>query len=341
MTAKDLRLCPWAAYHRARKTQYQNQEFFGKSCLSSYQNHMALGRQFFQSRHQQQIAIAVLVLMCAIWGSTFALLKTLTLSLSALEITLLRYGGAGLILLLFVRGIRPAEWRWGLIYGLTLFTAFYLQTEGIARTSANRNAFITGLNVLAVPILAIALGQRPSWRLWGASALAAWGMYLLFFQQAAWNMGDSYTAAAMLCYAVYILLLDVSAQRHRHRPLRIAPVAALQGLIMGLLALLGMLAQNQTAFLPAHIQALTLEQGLSLAYLLLFASALAPAMQIWAQRHVSAVQSALIYGLEPVFAAIMAYYWIGETLTGWALLGAGLIVTALLWSQWPPKSSTE
>lgn len=291
-------------------------------------------------QRQRALAVAVLVLMCAIWGSTFALLKTLTGSLSALDITLLRYGGAGLLLLGFVRGfvggigsIRPAEWRWGTVYGVALFAAFYLQTEGLARTSANRNAFITGLNVLAVPILAIGLGQRPGWRLFLACALAGLGMYYLFYAGAAWNTGDSLTAVAMLCYAAYILLLDISAQRHAAQPLRIAPVAALQGLVMGSLALLSIGLQGQSTALLQHTQSLGTQQWAALLYLLLFASALAPAMQIWAQRYVPAVQSALIYGLEPVFAAIMAYWWLGETLTGWALLGAALIVAALLLGQ--------
>ena len=289
-----------------------------------------------QARRRQMLASAVLVLMCAIWGSTFALLKTLTASLSALDITLLRYGGAGLLLLCFVRGIRPAEWRWGLVYGVVLFSAFYLQTEGLARTSANRNAFITGLNVLAVPILAIGLGQRPGWRLFLACLLAGLGMYGLFYAEAPWNRGDSLTALAMLCYAVYILLLDVSAQRHRQQPLRIAPVAALQGLLMGGLAWFFLALQGQgaaSATLLLHTQSLSATQWAALLYLLLFASALAPAMQIWAQRYVPAVQSALIYGLEPVFAALMAYWWLGDTLTGWALVGAVLIVAALLLGQ--------
>ncbi len=285
------------------------------------------------SGRQHHLAVAVLVLMCAIWGSTFALLKTLTGSLSALDITLLRYGGAGLLLLCFVRGIRPAEWRWGLVYGVALFAAFYLQTEGIARTSVNRNAFITGLNVLVVPILAMALGQRPGWRLFFACALAGLGMYYLFYAGAAWNTGDSLTAVAMLCYAVYILLLEISAQRHTSQPLRIAPVAALQGLVMGGLAWLFLGLQGQSAALLQHAHSLNAQQWAAVLYLLLFASALAPAMQIWAQRYVPAVQSALIYGLEPVFAAIMAYWWLGETLTGWALLGAILIVAALLLGQ--------
>ena len=289
-----------------------------------------------QVRRRQMLASVVLVLMCAIWGSTFALLKTLTANLSALDITLLRYGGAGLLLLCFVRGIRPAEWRWGLVYGVVLFSAFYLQTEGLARTSANRNAFITGLNVLAVPILAIGLGQRPGWRLFLACLLAGLGMYGLFYAEAPWNRGDSLTALAMLCYAVYILLLDVSAQRHCQQPLRIAPVAALQGLLMGGLAWFFLALQGQgaaSATLLLHAQSLSATQWAALLYLLLFASALAPAMQIWAQRYVPAVQSALIYGLEPVFAALMAYWWLGDTLTGWALVGAVLIVAALLLGQ--------
>ena len=290
---------------------------------------------------RQQLAALVLVLMCAIWGSTFPLLKVLTGHLSALDITLLRYGGAGLLLLLWVRGLRPPEWRWGALLGLVLFAAFYLQTEGIARTSANRNAFITGLNVLAVPVLAMALGQRPGWRLLLACALAGLGMYLLFYAQAPWNTGDSLTAMAMLCYAVYILLLEVCAKRHRAEPLRVLPLTALQGLVMGACAMACLLLRAEGGLLLQHMQALSLPQWASLLYLLLFASALAPAMQIWAQRYVPAVQSALIYGLEPVFAALFAYCLIGELLTGWALLGAVLIVAALLLGQLPTKTKAD
>jgi drug/metabolite transporter (DMT)-like permease len=103
------------------------------------------------------------------------------------------------------------------------------------------------------------------------------------------------------------------------------------GLAWFFLALQGQGAASAT--LLQHAQSLSATQWAALLYLLLFASALAPAMQIWAQRYVPAVQSALIYGLEPVFAALMAYWWLGDTLTGWALVGAVLIVAALLLGQ--------
>ena len=110
-------------------------------------------------------------------------------------------------------------------------------------------------------------------------------------------------------------------------------MSALQGLVMGACAMACLLLRAEGGLLLQHMQALSLPQWASLLYLLLFASALAPAMQIWAQRYVPAVQSALIYGLEPVFAAMMAYWWLGDTLTGWALVGAVLIVAALLLGQ--------
>lgn len=284
---------------------------------------------------RQRLGSLLLLAMCMIWGSTFPALKLLTVQLSALDITLLRYGGAGLLLLPWLRGVRPAEWRWGGLLGLVLFLAFWLQTEGIARTSANRNAFITGLNVLAVPLLATLLGQRPGWRLLCACVLAAYGMWLLFYQQAPWNTGDSLTLVAMGAYALYIVLLEVSARRHAAQPLRILPLTALQGLCMGVCALGLMLLQGQGAAALGRWGNLSGEQWALLLYLLLFASVLAPALQIWAQRYVSAVRSALIYGLEPVFAAVAAYFWIGERLVGSALWGAGILLLALLWGQLP------
>lgn len=273
------------------------------------------------------LALATLVLVCVIWGSTFPVLKDLTAELSALDLTLLRYGGAGLCLLPFLRWATPAVWRWGLLLGVVLFLAFWIQTEGLARTSANRNAFVTGLNVLAVPVLAAALGRRAGWRVWLACALAGLGLWLMFYQQAAWNRGDSLTAVAMVLYAVYVLLLE---QLGRSQPQANAlALSAIQGLCMGACAALVQALQGDSWDSWQRMAALQGVHWWQLAYLALFASALVPVLQIWGQRHVPAVQSALVYGLEPVFAALAAYWWLGELLQGWAWLGAVLLVVAL------------
>ena len=290
---------------------------------------------------RKRLGLVLLALMCAVWGTTFPILKTLTGILGALDITLLRYGGAGVFLLFLVGGITRAEWRWGALLGVILFAAFWLQTEGLARTSSNRNAFITGLNVLAVPIFAIGLGQRPHWRLWAGCLLAAVGMWFLFYEEAPWNSGDSLTFIGMIFYAIYILLLEWSARVNRAQPLRIVPLTALQGVMVGGYAALFLLLNGEWSAFVGRAAALNQAQWGAMAYLVVFASMLAPALQIWGQRYVSAVQSAIVYGLEPVFAAIAAYFIIQEGLSPAGLFGAALIVGALLLSQSPSKKSAE
>jgi drug/metabolite transporter (DMT)-like permease len=61
-----------------------------------------------------------------------------------------------------------------------------------------------------------------------------------------------------------------------------------------------------------------------------FATALAFTFQAWAQRYTTSTRTALIFMLEPVFAWITSYVLTGETLSGRAAAGAGLILAGIL-----------
>jgi drug/metabolite transporter (DMT)-like permease len=52
--------------------------------------------------------------------------------------------------------------------------------------------------------------------------------------------------------------------------------------------------------------------------------------QVWAQKHTSATHAAILFTLEPVFAAITSYLVLGERLGARALGGALLILAAIL-----------
>ena len=76
---------------------------------------------------------------------------------------------------------------------------------------------------------------------------------------------------------------------------------------------------------------------LALLYLGLLASVVVVTLQAWGQQRVDAMRSAIVFGLEPVFAALTAWMLLGEQL-GWAgLSGAALIVAALVFSQLQPS----
>lgn len=288
--------------------------------------------------HTQPLGLLALLLITAVWGTTFPAMKQLTGELSALQIIGLRFGMAALVLLPLWWGMRRAEWRWGLVLGVLNFVAFWLQIEGLHHTTSNRNAFVTGLNVLIVPLLAcLVLGRRTRWNIWLACVLAVAGMCLMFFEDAPWNRGDTLTLCSAVVYAIYILTMEAAALRNRSAPLRATRMAAALASSMFGCTMLALLVQPRgLQQLLVQMQTMGAPQWTAMVYLGLIASALVVVLQAWGQQRVDAMRSAIVFGLEPVFAALTAWWLIDERMGLVAMLGAGLIVLALICSQWTP-----
>ena len=283
--------------------------------------------------------LAALLVVTVVWGTTFPAMKLLSAHLDALQIIWLRFVIALLVLAPLWRGMLRHEGRWGCALGLLLFLAFWLQIEGLARTTSNRNAFVTGLNVLVVPLLAMAvLGRRYGWQLWAACALALAGMALMFHENEPWNLGDTLTLGSTVFYAIYILALEECARRTASRPLRATRMAAAQATVMALASTLLLLGRGEGMGWLVSVPQLPTDASVALLYLGLLASVVVVTLQAWGQQRVDAMRSAIVFGLEPVFAALTAWALLGERL-GWAgLSGAALIVAALVFSQWQPPA---
>ena len=290
----------------------------------------------------ERSGLLALLLVTVVWGTTFPAMKLLTSELDALQIIWWRFLIALLVLGPLWWGMRRVEGRWGCVLGGLLFLAFWLQIEGLARTSSNRNAFVTGLNVLVVPLIAmVVMGRRYGWQLWAACGVALAGMVLMFHEDAPWNLGDTLTLASTLFYAIYILTLEECARRTAARPLRATRMAAAQATVMAVSSTFALLVRDgwNTEWM-ASAPHLPVNAWIALIYLGLLASVLVVTLQAWGQQRVDAMRSAIVFGLEPVFAALTAWVLLGERL-GWAgLSGAGLIVAALVLSQLSPASKT-
>lgn len=280
--------------------------------------------------------LAALLAVTVVWGTTFPAMKQLSSDLTALQIIWLRFGMAALVLLPLWRGMRSAERRWGLGLGVLNFLAFWLQIEGLGLTTSNRNAFVTGLNVLIVPLIAwLLLRRQLGWRIWAVCALAVGGMCLMFFEDAPWNRGDTLTLCSAVVYAVYILAMEAAALRNLGTPLRATRMAAALAASMWTCTTLMLLVQpGGMAHLQANALALSASAWLSMVYLGLIASAMVVIFQAWGQQRVDAMRSAIVFGLEPVFAALTAWWLMDERMGAVALIGAALIVVALISSQW-------
>lgn len=289
----------------------------------------------------EKLGLAALLLVTAVWGTTFPAMKLLSGALDALQIIWLRFAIALLVLAPLWYGMRRGERRWGLCLGGLLFLAFWLQIEGLGRTSSNRNAFVTGLNVLVVPVLAtLALRRSYGWRLWAACALACGGMALMFREDAPWNLGDTLTLCSTFFYAIYILALEACARHNAQQPLRATRMAAAQATVMCAASFLLLLLRHGNDW-HTGMEALPAPSWVALVYLGLLASVLVVTLQAWGQQRVDALRSAIVFGLEPVFAALTAWVLIGERMGAIAIAGAALVVFALVLSQSQPPPAAE
>ncbi|QRN81141.1 MAG: DMT family transporter [Nocardiopsis sp. BM-2018] len=267
------------------------------------------------------VGVLTLVAITIVWGTTFVVVKG---SLETIPVPLLLALRFSLAAACFAfvrfdrRALVPALWL-----GLLAFAGFATQTLGLSITSASRSAFITGFAVVLTPLVAaIWFRHRVAPRVFVASAVALAGLSLLTLRGGdgqGINAGDLWTVLTALAYALYIVYLGQVAGR--------ADVAALAGLQHLPMAALAWLWSVPHLGALAHVPLTTY---LAIAYLALVATALVAWLQVGAQRVVPAPLAAIIFVLEPVFAALFAWWLVGEVLGpgGWA--GGALVIVAML-----------
>lgn len=281
--------------------------------------------------------ILALLVVTLVWGTTFPAMKALTASLSPAWIVFTRFALAALLLSPFlVRGAR-SDIRSGILLGLLLFFCYVFQVEGLALTSSNRNAFICGLNVLIVPLLGILAGRPPEKRIALALVLAIAGLAALCWDGGAWSFGDTLALGAALCFGLYIKMMEV----HTRTALRLMTITATQistvALSAGCWLLVTEVPLDGGAAAAAYWSRIVpaLEGGLwPVAYLGVICTAAIISLQTWGQSHSSANEAAVMYAFEPAAAAVFGFFWLGEVMTGRGWIGAALLISGMIVSQW-------
>lgn len=236
----------------------------------------------------------------------------------------LRFGlAAAALLLLFGRRVarlRAGEHLRAGLVGVFLFLGFALQTAGLEHTTASRAGFITGLSVVLVPLF-LALAHRrlpPAWTGAGVT-LATLGLGLLSLEGGSGSpWGDLLVLGGAVAFALHILAVGRYARRMDPLALAAVQVAVVALLSLTLLSL------------GAGRQAPGAEVWAAAGFTGLVATALVLVIQNVAQARTSATHTAIIFTLEPVFAALFARWLAAEPLTARTLVGGGLIVLGML-----------
>lgn len=276
-----------------------------------------------------RLALLALLTMTAAWGSTFFLIKDLVTRVPVPDLLALRFGVAAVVVAaLGVRSLRMSRRTVinGVLLGLLYGGAQILQTAGLARTTASVSGFLTGLYVVATPLLgAVVLRVRIRGTTWLAVGLATVGLAVLSLHGLSLGAGELLTVASAIVYAVQILAMSRMAEPHTAVSLTIVQLAVI--------AVVCALAAAPGGFtLPVRPA-----DWWSLAYLAVVAGALTMFLQTWAQAHVDASYAAVAMALEPVWAAAFAVALGGEAVTVRMVVGGVSILAAMLLVELGPR----
>ncbi len=288
-------------------------------------------------RNRQLWAEFLLATVTVFWGGTFPVVKDAIGQVPVLCFLWIRFALAAALLAAMARGqilrLGRRGWGRGMFLGTLLFLSYLFQTFGLERTTAANAGFLTGLNVVWVPLLAgPLLGKRPGPGAKLGTVLAVVGLWLLT-GSAPWNLGTG-DLLVLLCsvfVALHVLGLDALTAGVDARALTFVQVATMAGLA----------GVGSLAFEPVTWPR-TWSAGLAGAVLItaVFATVYAFWIMTTYQRYTTPARAALIYTLEPVFAALFSVWLAGERLTPAAWAGGLLIVAgtlaAELWTAAPP-----
>ncbi len=276
------------------------------------------------------LPVAGLLVVTAVWGSTFFLLKDVVDRVPVPDFLAVRFVVAALALaVLFPKAVgrlSSADRRVGVVLGLLYGIAQLLQTVGIQTTSASVSGFITGMYVVFTPFLAaLLLRTRLGWAAWTAVALATLGLGLLSLQGFAVGTGELLTLAGALFYALHIVGLGRWSRSSEAIGLTVVQLATVS-VVCTIGALPGGITLPDRAY----------DWGV-LVYMAVVAGAAALVVQTWAQAHLAPTRAAVIMTMEPVWAAVFAVALGGEALGPRVLVGGALVLAAMYLVELAPS----
>lgn len=277
------------------------------------------------------LAILSLLAVAGAWGATFTLVKGVLTGIAPEPFIFWRFTLAGLILLgvaAYRRRLARSTVVPGMALGLLVFGGYWLQTRGLMVISPSRSAFLTGLYVVMVPFAErIFYGIRVGARGWIGSVLAVIGTTLLIGGfDAQPGLGDWFTIGCALLFALHVVLSARYTTQHSATGL-----AAVQVFFVGIAAVVPAMAAPPTRFTAEIVGVIV--------FTAVVTTALAFALLMWGQAHVTATEAAVILSFEPVAASLTSTLWYGEPLTPAFLAGASMILAAMIVSQLKRRGS--
>jgi drug/metabolite transporter (DMT)-like permease len=275
---------------------------------------------------KKYLYLFLLVLGTAFWGISFTFVKSTIANGSPFVFLFYKFLVAGISLSTIfysqLKYITKNTLRIGLLIGVPLLIATIFQTIGLKKTTVSNSAFITGLDVVLIPILKSLIYRKSVVRkVWLACFLAICGLYIIVVKQGfSFNEGDFWIFSCAFGFAFYVLQVGKYSNEKYPMP---------SVIVLMLICAIGCLC---CALIDPSSTWGNTSQSFwgSVLFAALPATAYMYAVQNIAQRYLEEEKVAMTYLCEPVFATLAGIIILKEAFTMNILIGGSLIVLAMV-----------
>jgi drug/metabolite transporter (DMT)-like permease len=264
-----------------------------------------------------------------LWGATFVVARDSLEQLSPAALVGIRFAGAALLFSLAVL-VRRRPWDraavvGGAVTGLLTAGGYLFQAIGLTATSAGSSAFLTCAGTLLAALFAWPLMRQRPTRWLGMGLLMATVGAALLSLRGAWRLGvgEAWTLLGAALYALQIVGVARWAPR-----VDAVVLTGTQAVVVAACTL------PFAGDLVGQLRSLDGAGWARVGYLALFGSAVAPLLQVLAQRTLPPGRIGLLFALEPVFALGFAITVGGERFVARWWAGAALILCAVVMVEW-------
>lgn len=276
------------------------------------------------------LASGGLILTAAIWGFAFVVVKDSVDTIPPVYMVSIRYTIAavllGFVLIPQFKKLNRYYWIHGAVTGLMLALGYITQTIGCKYTTAGKNAFLTTIYVILIPLISWPLNKkRPHFVVFLSAVMALVGIGLLALRNEGgvlgFNVGDILTLICGLFYALHIIFTAKFSQDKNPVILTwiqfiVAAVFSwsVSPLIDGSFSF-AMLKSSRVIF--------------SMLYLGIFSSLVAFLLQNICLKYMESSLASLFLSLESVFGVIFSAIFLRERMTLVMIFGCVLIFAAI------------
>ncbi|WP_312354147.1 DMT family transporter [Aminipila sp.] len=277
----------------------------------------------------------MLMLVTLCWGVSYLLMDICLSEIGPLTLNayrfLIAFFAAVALAFTKLKNVNKITLKYSAVIGLALTLVYIGVTYGVMYTSLSNAGFLCALTVVITPILTFLIKKEtPNKKLILVLLLCLIGIALMTLnEQLKPALGDVLCIMCAFAYAVDLIIADTAVHKEEVNAFQLGVYQlGFTGLYILILALV-----LETPVLPVEPSVWA-----SMLFLAVFCTGVAFIVQVIAQQYTSATHVGVIFALEPVFAAVAAFFFAGERLLPRAYLGAVLMLLGIFIMEIDMKS---